>query len=130
MFGIVGLSGLPLGLAATDIPLHDTNYVVGQFHYIVAPGTLLALCAGTAGSGTGASSTRTRRGSSRSTCRCRMRRSPSGFSAVFHPQCVRGPAIRQTRGAESVGATTLGWIDDAAPRQTLRDAYAYSVPAQ
>jgi cytochrome c oxidase subunit I len=46
MFGIGGLSGLPLGLAATDIPLHDTNYVVGHFHYIVAPGTLLALFAG------------------------------------------------------------------------------------
>jgi cytochrome c oxidase subunit 1 len=46
MFGIGGLSGLPLGLAATDIPLHDTNYVVGHFHYIVAPGTLLALFGG------------------------------------------------------------------------------------
>jgi cytochrome c oxidase subunit 1 len=46
MFGIGGLSGLPLGLAATDIPLQDTNYVVGHFHYIVAPGTLLALFAG------------------------------------------------------------------------------------
>ena len=28
MFGLGGLTGLPLGLAATDIPLHDTNYVV------------------------------------------------------------------------------------------------------
>ena len=28
MFGIGGLTGLPLGLATTDIPLHDTNYVV------------------------------------------------------------------------------------------------------
>jgi len=46
MFGIGGLSGLPLGLAATDIPLHDTNYVVGHFHYLVAPGTLLALFGG------------------------------------------------------------------------------------
>jgi cytochrome c oxidase subunit I len=46
MFGIGGLTGLPLGLAATDIPLHDTNYVVGHFHYIVAPGTLLALFGG------------------------------------------------------------------------------------
>lgn len=25
MFGIGGLTGLPLGLATTDIPLHDTN---------------------------------------------------------------------------------------------------------
>ena len=46
MFGIGGLTGLPLGLAATDIPLHDTYYVVGHFHYLVAPGTILALFAG------------------------------------------------------------------------------------
>jgi len=46
MFGIGGLSGLPLGLAAADIPLHDTYYVVGHFHYVVAPGTLFALFAG------------------------------------------------------------------------------------
>jgi cytochrome c oxidase subunit 1 len=46
MFGIGGLAGLPLGLAATDIPLHDTMYVVGHFHYLVAPGTLLALFGG------------------------------------------------------------------------------------
>jgi cytochrome c oxidase subunit 1 len=36
MFGLGGLTGLPLGLSATDIPLHDTNYVVGHFHYLVA----------------------------------------------------------------------------------------------
>ena len=46
MFGIGGLTGLPLGLAATDIPLHDTYYVIGHFHYVVAPGTLFALFAG------------------------------------------------------------------------------------
>jgi cytochrome c oxidase subunit 1 len=46
MFGLGGLTGLPLGLAATDIPLHDTYYVVGHFHYIVAPGTMFALFAG------------------------------------------------------------------------------------
>jgi cytochrome c oxidase subunit 1 len=46
MFGLGGLTGLPLGLAATDIPLHDTNYVIGHFHYIVAPGTLFAIFAG------------------------------------------------------------------------------------
>ena len=46
MFGLGGLTGLPLGLAASDIPLHDTYYVIGHFHYIVAPGTLFALFAG------------------------------------------------------------------------------------
>jgi cytochrome c oxidase subunit 1 len=46
MFGIGGLTGLPLGLAATDIPLHDTYYVIGHFHYIVAPGTMFAIFAG------------------------------------------------------------------------------------
>jgi cytochrome c oxidase subunit 1 len=46
MFGLGGLTGLPLGLAATDIPLHDTYYVVGHFHYLVAPGTIFALFAG------------------------------------------------------------------------------------
>jgi cytochrome c oxidase subunit 1 len=46
MFGIGGLTGLPLGLAASDIPLHDTYYVIGHFHYVVAPGTIFALFAG------------------------------------------------------------------------------------
>lgn len=46
MFGIGGLTGLPLGLALTDIPLHDTYYVIGHFHYIVAPGSIFALFAG------------------------------------------------------------------------------------
>jgi cytochrome c oxidase subunit 1 len=46
MFGLGGLTGLPLGLASTDIHLHDTNYVVGHFHYLVAPGTIFALFAG------------------------------------------------------------------------------------
>jgi len=46
MFAIGGLTGLPLGLAASDIQLHDTYYVIGHFHYVVAPGTIFALFAG------------------------------------------------------------------------------------
>jgi cytochrome c oxidase subunit 1 len=46
MFGIGGLTGLPLAFNSIVLLLHDTNYVIAHFHYIVAPGTLFALFAG------------------------------------------------------------------------------------
>jgi len=46
MFGIGGLTGLPLGFLPTDIYLHDTYYVIGHFHFVVVIGSLIALMGG------------------------------------------------------------------------------------
>jgi cytochrome c oxidase subunit I len=46
MFGIGGLTGLPLAFSFIDLFLHDTYYVIAHFHYIVAPGVIFALFAG------------------------------------------------------------------------------------
>ncbi len=46
MFGIGGLTGIPLAFNSSDLYLHDTYYVIAHFHYIVAPGTIFALFAG------------------------------------------------------------------------------------
>ena len=46
MFGIGGLTGIPLAFNSADLYLHDTYYVIAHFHYIVAPGTIFAVFAG------------------------------------------------------------------------------------
>ncbi len=46
MFGIGGLTGIPLAFNAVDLVLHDTYYIIAHFHYIVAPGTIFAIFSG------------------------------------------------------------------------------------
>ncbi len=47
LFGTGGMGGLFLGNAAADIPLHDTYFVVGHFHFMIGGVTLFGLLAGT-----------------------------------------------------------------------------------
>ncbi len=46
MFGIGGLTGLPLAFNSLDLFLHDTYYIIAHFHYIVAPGVIMAIFGG------------------------------------------------------------------------------------
>jgi len=39
LFSLGGLTGLVLGSAATDVHVHDTDFVVGHFHYVMFGGT-------------------------------------------------------------------------------------------
>ena len=45
LFIIGGLTGLPLGAVALDVPLHDTYFIVAHFHYTIQGGTVIGLMA-------------------------------------------------------------------------------------
>jgi cytochrome c oxidase subunit 1 len=46
LFTIGGLTGLFLGALQTDVPLHDTYFVIAHFHYVMMGSTLFAFLAG------------------------------------------------------------------------------------
>ncbi len=45
-FIIGGLTGLPLGNVISDVPLHDTYFVVGHFHLVMGVAALMAIFGG------------------------------------------------------------------------------------
>jgi cytochrome c oxidase subunit 1 len=46
IFGVGGLTGLFLGALATDVPLHDTYFVVAHFHFVMVGSVMIAFLAG------------------------------------------------------------------------------------
>lgn len=47
MFTIGGFSGLMLSIVPADFQYHDSYFVVAHFHYVLVPGSIFALMAGT-----------------------------------------------------------------------------------
>jgi cytochrome c oxidase subunit 1 len=46
IFAVGGLTGLFLGALATDVPLHDTYFVVAHFHFVMVGAVMTAFLAG------------------------------------------------------------------------------------
>jgi cytochrome c oxidase subunit I len=46
IFAVGGLTGLFLGALATDVPLHDTYFVVAHFHFVMVGAVMIAFLAG------------------------------------------------------------------------------------
>jgi cytochrome c oxidase subunit 1 len=46
IFGVGGLTGLFLGILATDVHVHDTYFVVAHFHFVMVGAVMIAFLAG------------------------------------------------------------------------------------